>query len=104
MVFTPISLLVSYVHGGGPPPPPHLWHINNVLIRPSQKYISGDMVEVKQEYMFTFIGIANEQVYKSYGDIIISMTNEWYFKKFYELMSKEFEISMIGELTFFLGF
>lgn len=103
MVFTPISLLVSYVHGGGPPPP-HLWHINNVLIRPSQKYISGDMVEVKQEYMFTFIGIANEQVYKFYGDIIISMTNEWYFKKFYELMSKEFEISMIGELTFFLGF
>ena len=30
--------------------------------------------------------------------------NEDYYKEFGELMSKEFEMSMIGELTFFLGF
>ena len=33
-----------------------------------------------------------------------SSTNEDYFKEFGELMLKEFEMSMIGELTFFLGF
>jgi hypothetical protein len=37
-------------------------------------------------------------------DIIFGSTNEDYYKKFGELMSKEFEMSMIGELTFFLGF
>jgi hypothetical protein len=37
-------------------------------------------------------------------DIIFSSTNEDYCKEFGELMSKEFEMSMIGELTFFLGF
>jgi hypothetical protein len=37
-------------------------------------------------------------------DIIFGSTNEDYCKEFEELMSKEFEMSMIGELTFFLGF
>jgi hypothetical protein len=37
-------------------------------------------------------------------DIIFGSTNEDYCKEFGELMLKEFEISMIGELTFFLGF
>jgi hypothetical protein len=37
-------------------------------------------------------------------DMIFSSTNEDYCKDFGELMSKEFEMSMIGELTFFLGF
>jgi hypothetical protein len=37
-------------------------------------------------------------------DIIFGSTNENYCKEFGELMSKEFEMSMIGELTFFLGF
>jgi hypothetical protein len=37
-------------------------------------------------------------------DIIIGSTNEDYCKEFGELMSKEFKMSMIGELTFFLGF
>ena len=37
-------------------------------------------------------------------DIIFGLTNEDYCKEFGELMSKEFEMSMIGELTFFLGF
>jgi hypothetical protein len=37
-------------------------------------------------------------------DIIFGSINEDYCKEFGELMSKEFEISMIGELTFFLGF
>jgi hypothetical protein len=37
-------------------------------------------------------------------DIIFGSTNEEYCKEFGELMSKEFEMSMIGELTFFLGF
>jgi hypothetical protein len=37
-------------------------------------------------------------------DIIFGSTNEYYCKEFDELMSKEFEMSMIGELTFFLGF
>jgi hypothetical protein len=37
-------------------------------------------------------------------DIIFSSTNDCHCKEFGELMSKEFEMSMIGELTFFLGF
>ena len=37
-------------------------------------------------------------------DIIFGSSNEDSCKEFGELMSKEFEMSMIGELTFFLGF
>ena len=37
-------------------------------------------------------------------DIIFGSSNEDYCKEFGELMSKEFEMSMIRELTFFLGF
>jgi hypothetical protein len=37
-------------------------------------------------------------------DIIFGSTNEDYCKEFGELMLKEFEMCMIGELTFFLGF
>jgi hypothetical protein len=37
-------------------------------------------------------------------DNIFGSTNENYYKEFDELISKEFKISMIGELTFFLGF
>ena len=37
-------------------------------------------------------------------DIIFGSSNEVYCKEFGELMSKEFEMSMIGDLTFFLGF
>jgi hypothetical protein len=37
-------------------------------------------------------------------DIIFCSTNNCNCKEFSELMSKEFEMSMIGELTFFLGF
>jgi hypothetical protein len=37
-------------------------------------------------------------------DIIFGSTNKDYCKEFSELMSKEFEMSMIGELAFFLGF
>jgi hypothetical protein len=40
-----------------------------------------------------------------YGDdIIFGSTNEDYCKEFGELMLKEFEMSIIGDLTFFLGF
>ena len=37
-------------------------------------------------------------------DIIFGSSNEESCNEFGELMSKEFEMSMIGELTFFLGF
>ena len=37
-------------------------------------------------------------------DIIFGSLNEDSCKEFGELMSKEFKMSMIGELTFFLGF
>jgi hypothetical protein len=37
-------------------------------------------------------------------DIIFGSTNDYQCKEFDELMSKEFEMSMIGELTYFLGF
>jgi hypothetical protein len=37
-------------------------------------------------------------------DIIFGSTNDYHYKEFGELMSKEFEMSMIGELTYFLGF
>ncbi|WVZ80755.1 hypothetical protein U9M48_028208 [Paspalum notatum var. saurae] len=42
------------------------------------------------------------QVYA--GDIIFGSTNEELCKEFGKMMAKEFEMSMIGELTFFLGF
>jgi hypothetical protein len=42
------------------------------------------------------------QVYAD--DIIFDSTNDYHCKEFGELMSKEFEMSMIGELTYFLGF
>ena len=37
-------------------------------------------------------------------DIIFGSSNEDSYKEFGELISKEFEMSMIEELTFFLGF
>ena len=37
-------------------------------------------------------------------EIIFGSSNEDYCEEFGELMSKEFEMSMIRELTFFLGF
>jgi hypothetical protein len=37
-------------------------------------------------------------------DIIFGSTNDCHCKEFGELMSKEFDMSMIGELTIFLGF
>ena len=37
-------------------------------------------------------------------DIIFGSTNEDFCKEFGDMMSREFEMSMIGELTFFLGF
>ena len=37
-------------------------------------------------------------------DIIFGSSNEDYCKEFGESISKDFEMSMIGELTFFLGF
>ena len=37
-------------------------------------------------------------------DIIFGSTNEDFCKEFGDLMSKEFEMSMIGKLSFFLGF
>jgi hypothetical protein len=37
-------------------------------------------------------------------DIIFGSTNDYHCKEFGELMLKEFEMSMVGELTFFLGF
>jgi hypothetical protein len=44
-------------------------------------------------------------IYQVYvDDIIFGSINEDYCKEFYELMSKEFKMSMIGEFTFFLGF
>ncbi|KAI3714886.1 hypothetical protein L6452_21847 [Arctium lappa] len=36
-------------------------------------------------------------------DIIFGSTNESYYKKFKTLMKSEFEMSMMGEVTFFLG-
>jgi len=37
-------------------------------------------------------------------DIIFGSTNEDFCKEFGDLMYKEFVMSMIGELSFFLGF
>ena len=37
-------------------------------------------------------------------DIMFGSTNEDYCKEFDELMSKEFKMSLIGELLLFLGF
>jgi hypothetical protein len=36
-------------------------------------------------------------------DIIFGSTNELFCEQFGKMMSKEFEMSMIGELSFFLG-
>ena len=44
-------------------------------------------------------------IYQVYvDDILFGSSNEDYCKEFGELMSKEFEMSIIEELTFFLGF
>ncbi|WVZ84103.1 LOW QUALITY PROTEIN: hypothetical protein U9M48_031166 [Paspalum notatum var. saurae] len=40
----------------------------------------------------------------SVDDIIFGSTNEEYCKEFGKMIAKEFEMSMIGELAFFLGF
>jgi hypothetical protein len=37
-------------------------------------------------------------------DVIFGSTNEWHFKEFGEMVSKGFEFSMIGKLTFFQSF
>ena len=37
-------------------------------------------------------------------DIIFGSTNPTLWKEFGEMMAREFEMSMIGELNFFLGF
>jgi hypothetical protein len=43
-------------------------------------------------------------IYQIYvDDIIFGSTNEEFCKEFGEMMSREFEMSMIGELSFFLG-
>jgi hypothetical protein len=43
-------------------------------------------------------------IYQIYvDDIIFGSTNEDFCKEFGEMMSREFEVSMIGELSFFLG-
>jgi hypothetical protein len=43
-------------------------------------------------------------IYQIYvDDIIFGSTNEDFCKEFGEMMSREFEMSMIGELSFFLG-
>ena len=36
-------------------------------------------------------------------DIIFGSTKSSLYKEFYELMTKEFEMSLMGELKFFLG-
>jgi hypothetical protein len=46
---------------------------------------------------FTLKGVSRDAA-------IFGSTNEYYCKEFGKLMSKEFEMSMTGELTFFLGF
>ena len=37
------------------------------------------------------------------GDIIFSSTNDNLFKRFSKLMHGKYEMSMMGELSFFLG-
>jgi hypothetical protein len=44
-------------------------------------------------------------IYPIYDDdIVFDSTNDYHCKEFGEIMLKEFEMLMIGELTFFLGF
>ena len=80
---------------------PRAWyeHLRNFLIE------KGFIIEKVDTTLFTkkldreiFIC----QVYVD--DIIVDSSNEDYCKEFGELMSKEFEMSMIGEFTFFLAF
>ncbi|WVZ81156.1 hypothetical protein U9M48_028568 [Paspalum notatum var. saurae] len=50
-------------------------------------------------------GLGTSSLKKVYvDDIIFGSTNEEFCKKFGKMMAKEFEMSMIGVLTFFLGF
>ena len=54
-----------------------------------------------------FTRIINEELFVCQiyvDDIIIGSTNPTLCKEFGEMMAREFEMSMIGELNFFLGF
>jgi hypothetical protein len=41
------------------------------------------------------------QIYAN--DIIFGLTNQDFYKEFGKMMANEFEMSMIGELSYFLG-
>ena len=54
-----------------------------------------------------FTRIINEELFVCQiyvDDIIFASTNPTLSKEFGEMMAREFEMSMIGELNFFLGF
>jgi hypothetical protein len=80
---------------------PRTWykHIHDFLIEKGFKIGTVDTtLFTKKHNSDIFIC----QVYVD--DIIFGLTNDCHCKEFGEFMSKEFEMSMIGELTFFLAF
>ena len=81
---------------------PRSWHerLSNLLTE--QSFVRG---QVEKTYFF-FIKRSNNEllVVQIYVDnIIFGATNETLCKKIPSSMQKEFELSMMGELNFFLG-
>jgi hypothetical protein len=80
---------------------PRAWyeHLRDFLIE------KGFKIETVDTTLFTKKHNGDIFICQVYvDDIIFGLTNDCHCKEFGELMSKEFVMSMIGELTFFFGF
>ena len=67
-------------------------------------FIKIDFVRGKIDKTLFFKNRGSDNlVVQIYDDIIFGATNEFMCEEFANLMSAEFEMSMMGELTFFLG-
>ena len=73
----------------------NLAHIYLIITFNEVKLIKTLFINTKEKDILVF------QVYVD--DILLGTTNDSLWKKFSEIMCKEFEMRMIGDLTFFLG-
>ena len=79
---------------------PRAWYDRLILFLKGKGYSRGEV----DQTLFTKIknsGVFLIQIYVD--DIIFGSTKHSMCKEFFELMTKEFEMSLMGELKFFLG-
>ncbi|WVZ93476.1 hypothetical protein U9M48_039451 [Paspalum notatum var. saurae] len=70
------------------------------LVAQASKGFKLFQMDVKSAFLNGFI---EEEVYIYVDDIIFGGSSHALYSKFSEQMSREFEMSMMGELQFFLG-